>query len=152
MILEIRKIGDPVLKLKAKKVEKIDDNVKKLINDMIETMKFSNGVGLAAPQVGVSLRIVVVDYDEKPMAFINPEIIEEEGENVDYEGCLSVPGIEVPVKRAEKVVFKAQDINGRVKKYRASGLFARIIQHEIDHLDGILIIDKSIEAPLKVEK
>lgn len=152
MILEIRKIGDPILKLKAKKVEKIDDSIKKLINDMIETMKFSNGVGLAAPQVGISLRIIVVDYEEKPIAFINPEILEEEGENIDYEGCLSVPGIEVPVKRAEKIVFKAQDINGKVKRYKANGLLARIIQHEIDHLEGILIIDKNIEVSLQVEK
>lgn len=152
MILEIRKIGDPILKMKAKRVEKIDDNLKKLINDMIETMKFSNGVGLAAPQVGVNLRIIVVDYEEKPIAFINPEVLEEEGENVDYEGCLSVPGIEVPVKRAERLVLKAQDINGKTKKYKAKGLLARIIQHEIDHLDGILIIDKTIEAPLQIKK
>ncbi len=152
MILEIRKIGDPILKVRAKKVEKIDEKVKKLINDMIETMKFSNGVGLAAPQVGESLRIIVVDYEEKPMAFINPEILEREGESIEYEGCLSVPGIEVPVKRAQSIVFKAQDINGRVKKYRAKGLFSRVIQHEIDHLDGVLIVDKAVEEPLQVEK
>ncbi|MFN3699545.1 MAG: peptide deformylase, partial [Dictyoglomus sp.] len=80
------------------------------------------------------------------------EILEREGESIEYEGCLSVPGIEVPVKRAQSIVFKAQDINGRVKKYRAKGLFSRVIQHEIDHLDGVLIVDKAVEEPLQVEK
>jgi peptide deformylase len=144
MILEIRKIGDPVLKQKAQKVDKVDSKIKRLVEDMIETMKFANGVGLAAPQVGEPLRIIVVDYENKPIAFINPEILEAEGETIDLEGCLSVPGIELKIKRYERIVFKAQDLNGKVKKYRAKGLLARVIQHEIDHLDGVLIVDRGI--------
>jgi len=144
MILEIRKIGDPVLKQKAQKVDKVDSKIKRLVEDMIETMKFANGVGLAAPQVGEPLRVIVVDYENKPIAFINPEILEAEGETIDLEGCLSVPGIELKIKRYERIVFKAQDLNGKVKKYGAKGLLARVIQHEIDHLDGVLIVDRGI--------
>jgi peptide deformylase len=144
MILEIRKIGDPVLKQKAQKVDKVDSKIKRLVEDMIETMKFANGVGLAAPQVGEPLRVIVVDYENKPIAFINPEILEAEGETIDLEGCLSVPGMELKIKRYERIVFKAQDLNGKVKKYRAKGLLARVIQHEIDHLDGVLIVDRGI--------
>ncbi|ACI19172.1 peptide deformylase [Dictyoglomus thermophilum] len=152
MIREIRKVGDPILKTKAKKVEKIDEKVKELARDMIETMKFCNGVGLAAPQVGESLRIIVVDYEDNPIVLINPEIIEMSGEELDYEGCLSVPGVEVPVKRAERIVFKAQDLDGRTKKYRAKGLLARVVQHEVDHLDGMLILDRAVEETLKTEE
>ncbi|HOJ92202.1 MAG TPA: peptide deformylase [Dictyoglomaceae bacterium] len=150
MILEIRKIGDPILKKKAKNVEKIDEKIKKLIEDMFETMKFADGVGLAAPQVGESLRVIVIDFEENSLVLINPKIIEQEEENMDLEGCLSIPGIEVPVKRAEKIVFEAQDINGKLRKYKAKGLFARIIQHEMDHLDGVLIIDRILEENVKV--
>lgn len=152
MIMEIRKIGDPILKIKAKKVEKIDEKIKNLVRDMIETMKFSNGVGLAAPQVGESLRIIVVDYEENPIAFINPEILEMDGEVLDYEGCLSVPGVEVPIKRAERIIFKAQDLEGRIKRYKAKGLLARVIQHEVDHLEGILILDRAVEEPTPAEE
>ena len=152
MIMEIRKIGDPILKIKAKKVEKIDEKVKNLVRDMIETMKFSNGVGLAAPQVGESLRIIVVDYEENPIAFINPEILEMDGEVLDYEGCLSVPGVEVPIKRAERIIFKAQDLQGRTKRYKAKGLLARVIQHEVDHLEGILILDRAVGKPTPAEE
>ncbi|MGC8812860.1 peptide deformylase [Dictyoglomus sp.] len=152
MIMEIRKIGDPILKIKAKKVEKIDEKVKNLVRDMIETMKFSNGVGLAAPQVGESLRIIVVDYEENPIAFINPEILEMDGEVLDYEGCLSVPGVEVPIKRAERIIFKAQDLQGRTKRYKAKGLLARVIQHEVDHLEGILILDRAVGEPTPPEE
>ncbi|WP_420536151.1 peptide deformylase [Dictyoglomus turgidum] len=152
MIMEIRKIGDPILKIKAKKVEKIDEKVKNLVRDMIETMKFSNGVGLAAPQVGESLRIIVVDYEENPIAFINPEILEMDGEVLDYEGCLSVPGVEVPIKRAERIIFKAQDLQGRTKRYKAKGLLARVIQHEVDHLEGILILDRAVGEPTLAEE
>nr|WP_273333398.1 peptide deformylase [Dictyoglomus turgidum] len=150
--MEIRKIGDPILKIKAKKVEKIDEKVKNLVRDMIETMKFSNGVGLAAPQVGESLRIIVVDYEENPIAFINPEILEMDGEVLDYEGCLSVPGVEVPIKRAERIIFKAQDLQGRTKRYKAKGLLARVIQHEVDHLEGILILDRAVGEPTLAEE
>nr|WP_242603691.1 MULTISPECIES: peptide deformylase [Dictyoglomus] len=150
--MEIRKIGDPILKIKAKKVEKIDEKVKNLVRDMIETMKFSNGVGLAAPQVGESLRIIVVDYEENPIAFINPEILEMDGEVLDYEGCLSVPGVEVPIKRAERIIFKAQDLQGRTKRYKAKGLLARVIQHEVDHLEGILILDRAVEESTLAEE
>ncbi|MGB9856961.1 MAG: peptide deformylase [Dictyoglomaceae bacterium] len=149
MILKILFIGDPVLRKKAKRVEKINDEIKKLAEDMMETMKSADGVGLAAPQVGRSIRMIVVSYEEKDMVLINPEIIEKEGESIDIEGCLSVPGVEVPVKRAEKITLKFQNLKGKTQIIKAEGMWARIFQHEIDHLDGILIVDK-IEESVKV--
>lgn len=149
MILKILTMEDPILRKKAKRIEKIDEEVKKLAEDMIETMKSANGVGLAAPQVGKSIRLIVVNYDEKDFVFINPEIIEEEGESIDIEGCLSIPGVEVPVKRAEKITLSFQNLKGRTQKIKAEGLLARILQHEIDHLNGVLIVDK-IEEDVKV--
>lgn len=149
MVLKILLIGDPVLRKKAKRVEKIDDEIKKLAEDMMETMKSADGVGLAAPQVGRSIRMIVVSYEGKDMVLINPEIIEKEGESIDIEGCLSVPGVEVPVKRAEKITLKFQNLKGKTQIIKAEGMWARIFQHEIDHLDGILIVDK-IEESVRV--
>ncbi|MCX7846110.1 MAG: peptide deformylase [Dictyoglomaceae bacterium] len=148
MVLKILTIENPILRKRAKKIEKIDEDIKKLAENMLETMKFSNGVGLAAPQVGKNIRLVVVSYDEEDYIFINPEIIEKEGENVDIEGCLSIPSVEVPVKRAEKILLRYQNLKGRTLNMEFDGLLARIIQHEIDHLDGILIVDK-IEENIK---
>ncbi|MEN2984790.1 MAG: peptide deformylase [Dictyoglomaceae bacterium] len=148
MVLKILTIENPILRKKAKKIERIDEEVKKLAEDMLETMKSYNGVGLAATQIGKNLRLIVVNYDEKDYIFINPEIIKKEGENIDIEGCLSIPGVEIPVKRADKILLKYQNLKGRELTMEATDLFARIIQHEIDHLDGILIIDK-IEEDVK---
>ncbi|MCS7202280.1 MAG: peptide deformylase [Dictyoglomus sp.] len=148
MVLKILTIENPILRKKAKKIERIDEEVKKLAEDMLETMKSYNGVGLAATQIGKNVRLIVVNYDEKDYIFINPEIIKKEGENIDIEGCLSIPGVEIPVKRADKILLKYQNLKGRELIMEATDLFARIIQHEIDHLDGILIIDK-IEEDVK---
>ncbi len=149
MVLKIITIENPILRKKAKKIEKIDDEIRKLTQDMLETVKNSNGVGLAAPQVGKSIRLIVVSYEGKDYIFINPEIIKKEGEDIDIEGCLSIPGIEVPVRRAEKILLRYNNLKGKTLSIEVSGILARIIQHEIDHLDGILIVDK-IEEDIKV--
>ncbi len=151
-LLTILKFPDPFLKTKAEPVEKVDAEIGKLISDMIDTMYGARGIGLAAVQVGVAKRVVVLDVpddDEEKrergrnlMALINPEIISSEGEMVYEEGCLSVPGFTADVTRAEKVVVKALDREGRPVELEAEGLPAIAIQHEIDHLDGTLFIDR----------
>ena len=140
-VLEIVKIGDPILRQKASPVTKITKKTTKLIQDMIETMYAADGAGLAAPQVGVSLQIVVIDVGEGPIALINPKIIESEGEIIDVEGCLSIPGKKAYVKRAAQVTVVA--LNGKGKTIRIVGedYLARALQHEIDHLNGILYVD-----------
>jgi peptide deformylase len=143
---------DDVLRKKAKPVDKIDDRVEILITDMIETMYDANGVGLAAPQVGILKRIVVVDIGEGIHALINPEIIKETGEQIDYEGCLSIPGVRAKVKRPAEVVVRALDLNGSEIEIKGSGLMARAICHELDHLDGILFIDKAIPDTIEREQ
>ncbi len=142
-VLEIRKEGDPVLREKAAPVEKVTKRIAKLIKDMEETMYAADGVGLAAPQVGVLLRIFVADAGEGPMTFINPVLVEGKGSQVDSEGCLSIPGVYGYVDRYESVVVTAQDAKGKSRRIEASGLMARVIQHEMDHLDGILFTDKA---------
>ncbi|OPZ88588.1 MAG: Peptide deformylase [Firmicutes bacterium ADurb.Bin419] len=137
-------IDDEVLRKRSKPVEKIDKRLIGLIDDMLETMYFSNGVGLAAPQVGILKRIIVVDVGEGAIKLINPELIEAEGEQQDFEGCLSVPGIIGKVKRPEKVKVKALDEKGDAIMIEGTGLLARAFCHEIDHLEGILFIDKII--------
>ncbi|HEY7584904.1 MAG TPA: peptide deformylase [Candidatus Deferrimicrobiaceae bacterium] len=138
---------DPFLLKKAGHVSRVDDKVRELIRDMFETMRAASGVGLAAPQIGVGKRVIVVDVspvDEKaaPIALVNPEIVESRGQAEGTEGCLSLPGVEGVVPRAELVLVKAQDEQGRPLQFRASGFLARALQHEIDHLDGILFIDR----------
>ena len=135
---------DDVLRKKAKTVEKIDERVQTLISDMIETMYQADGVGLAATQVGILKRIVVIDVGEGVMALINPEIVSQSGEDTDYEGCLSIPRVRAQVKRPANVVVKALDRDGQEVEINGSGLLARALCHEIDHLDGILFIDKAI--------
>jgi peptide deformylase len=143
MILNIRKDGDPVLRRKSKEVREIDERVKKLIENMFETMYSANGVGLAAPQVGISERIIVVDAGSFPIALINPEVIEESGEDTSLEGCLSIPGFQGEVVRAAKVRVKGMTVDGKECEFTAEGLLARAIQHEIDHLKGILFTDRA---------
>lgn len=143
MIRPILVVGNPVLRQKAKKVSQVDRALQKLIDDMIETMKKAPGVGLAAPQVGVPLRLAVVEVDDKITVIVNPEIIKSSGEVELDEGCLSVPGFWGQVNRAERVSVKALDRNGKELRIRdAEGLFAQALQHEIDHLDGHLYIDR----------
>ena len=143
MIRPIVVVGHPVLRQKAKRVTQIDRSIQKLIEDMIETMKEAPGVGLAAPQVGVPLRLAVIEVDEKITVIVNPEIIKSTGEVELDEGCLSVPGYWGRLNRAERVSVKALDRHGKEQRIRdAEGLFAQALQHEIDHLDGYLYVDR----------
>ena len=143
-VLSVRKYGDPALRRRARPVEAVTLEVRKLIADMIETMYDEVGVGLAAPQVGVSLRLLVVTDAEGrgAQALLNPVITEQGGQVTAEEGCLSLPGIFAPVTRAEWVQVEAQDEDGRPVSIGARGFRARVLQHEIDHLDGVLFIDR----------
>lgn len=144
-IRNIRTIGDDILRKKCRMVDEINDRILTLIKDMQETMYAADGVGLAAPQVGILKRIAVVDVGEGPINLINPEIIETEGEYLDEEGCLSIPGEQGPVLRPEKIKVKTLNEKGEELIIEAEGLFARAICHELDHLDGVLFVDKVIE-------
>lgn len=141
-IRNIRKNGDPVLRKISKVVTNFEDRTQILIDDMIETMNDANGVGLAAPQVGILKRIVVIDIGEGPIILVNPEIIEVKGEINEKEGCLSIPGKEGNVIRPQYVRVKAQDRRGNSIELEGEDLLARAFCHEIDHLNGILYIDK----------
>ncbi|OPX29974.1 MAG: peptide deformylase [Candidatus Cloacimonas sp. 4484_143] len=147
--LHIRLYGDKTLREVAKPVTEFTDEVINFIEDLVFTMYEKDGVGLAAPQVGRSLRIFVVDpfwFNEggtkNPLVLVNPEFKEFQGEIESDEGCLSLPKIFEPVQRAERVIIEALNENGKKVRYEADGLFARALQHEFDHLDGILFIDK----------
>jgi len=142
-IQDIRKSGDPVLKIKADPVPKIDRKIKNLLDTMAQTMEHANGVGLAAPQIGVSLRVIVVDAGDGLLELVNPEIIEAVGCETAMEGCLSVPGFYGDVERCTTVKVKAMDRNGNPFVVEGEGLLARALQHEIDHLDGVLFIEKA---------
>ena len=155
MILDIVQIGDPVLRRKAHKINQIDRDIRLLADDMVETLRDSGGVGLAAPQVGESIRMIVVEYPEddsvedspmKTYKVINPEIIWRSEETVTgSEGCLSIPGYVGNVERNESIKVKGLSVFGRPLKINASGWLARIFQHEIDHLEGICYIDRATE-------
>ena len=140
-LLEIKKAGDPVLKKVCAPVEKIDRRLRRILDDMAETMYARDGVGIAAPQVGLSIRAVVIDVDKKRYDLINPEITFREGSEVDTEGCLSVPEIYGEVERSERVMVEYLNRYGKPQSLEADGLLARCIQHELDHLDGQLFID-----------
>ncbi len=133
---------DSVLKQKAKRVSRIDSSIQRLIDDMVETIRQANGVGLAAPQVGVPLRVIVVQMPgEEPIAIINPKIVKRAGEQEVTEGCLSIPGYFGEIKRSASVTVKGQDQQGKAIRIKATGLMAEALEHEIDHLNGILYID-----------
>jgi peptide deformylase len=140
----IRKNGDELLRKKSRKVDDINERELTLLDDMLETMYYAEGIGLAAPQVGILKRIVVIDIGEGPLKLVNPEIIETLGSCIDCEGCLSVPGEQGDVERPEKVRATAKNEKGEDIEISAEGLLARALCHEIDHLDGILFIDKVI--------
>jgi len=140
MMNEIRIYPDPILRKKAKPIENIDGRIKEIADRMAEVMYTNRGVGLAAPQIGIPNQIIVVDIGEGWRALINPEIIEGDGESVMEEGCLSLPTIEVPVKRMDGVLVRAWDLDGKEMSLEPSGFSSRVYQHEIDHLHGILII------------
>ena len=142
-IRQIRTIGDPILNKKCKEVKEVSERTKQLIDDMFETMYDANGVGLAAPQIGVLKRIVVIETDEEnSYILINPVILEMDGEQVGYEGCLSVPGKTGIVKRPNHVKVKAFDENMQEFELEGEGLLARAICHECEHLEGELYVDK----------
>jgi len=165
-VLEVLHFPDDRLRKKAQPVEKIDNEIKELANNMLETMYAESGIGLAATQVNVQKRVVVMDLSEDrrdPLFLVNPEILESEGTEQMQEGCLSVPDYFDYVERAEKVTFLYQDLEGESHKIQADGLLAVCIQHEIDHLNGKLFIDyltplkrnrllKKLEKQEKLEK
>lgn len=151
-VLEIRTLPDPVLRRKARKVKEIDGSVQKLIDDMIDTMRAVNGLGLAAPQIGVSLRIAVIEIPgEEVITLINPEVTKRQGERVLGEACLSVPGYHGEIKRSVTVRVKALDRHGTQIRIKGEELLAQALEHETDHLDGTLYIDH-IESPDKLWK
>jgi peptide deformylase len=145
MIHPIVKYGDPVLETRGKTVETFDDELQKLVEDMFESMYAANGVGLAAPQIGISRRVAVIDVSngknvEAKIVCVNPEILHSEGEQREEEGCLSVPGFRGHVGRPQYVTVRAQDASGKEFEMKGAGLLARAFCHEIDHLNGVLFI------------
>jgi len=148
----IRTLPDPVLRQKAKRVTAIDGSIQKLIDDMIDTMRANSGVGLAAPQIGVPLRIVVIEMPgEEVITLINPQIIKRQGERVLGEACLSVPGYQGEIKRSAVVKVKAQDRQGREIRIKGEEILAQALEHETDHLNGTLYIDY-LESPDKLRR
>lgn len=146
-IKDIRKLGDPVLRQKTHLVGKFSGETNRILKDMAETMEHYKGVGLAAPQIGLNLAIVVIKPGEDfpVFEFINPKIVNCSGQELDVEGCLSCPGVFGEVSRCTEVQLEYQDRKGRHKNLDASGFFARIIQHELDHLAGVLFVDKATD-------
>jgi peptide deformylase len=151
--------NDPMLRQKSKKVKHFGEDLQALIDDMVETMQAANGAGLAAPQIGVLERVIVIQLPEdeedpqssKLFALCNPQIVRADGEEEGDEGCLCLPGYAGEVKRATSVTVKAQDRRGRKVRIKAEGFLARVFQHEVDHLDGILYIDR-VESPDKMRR
>ena len=142
--LPIKLVGEEVLRAKARDVDLFDAALSRLLEDMLDTMYAAPGIGLAAPQVGVSKRVIVLDVGDGPICMANPKIVEVDGEQVGLEGCLSIPGLYGDVKRHAKVVVKGQDASGKSFKIQAEGLLSRCFQHEIDHLDGKLFTDVAL--------
>ena len=153
-VIPIRVVPDPILRQKSKRVRYIDGSMQRLVANMLETMHAASGAGLAAPQVGVPLRVIVIGIPgEDDIVLINPEIVRRKGERLIDEGCLSLPGFFAQVKRSELVTVKGQDLNGKEVRIKAEGLLAQALEHEIDHLNGMLYLDhlESIEKLQKVE-
>ena len=140
-ILDIRVLGDPILRQSTVPVQEITDELRTLVADMFETMHYARGIGLAAPQVGRTERLAVIEIDGEPLVVINPEILETSGKAKAEEGCLSIPDIYADVERPKDVVVRAMDLEGKTYEVQATELLARCLQHEIDHLDGKLFLD-----------
>lgn len=151
-IRQIRIDGDPILRKVSREVKEINERIEILLEDMVDTMYENEGVGLAAPQIGVLRKVVVIDIGDGVIKLINPEIIEKEGENIDVEGCLSVPNKIGTVNRPERVKVKYLNEFGEEKIIEGTGLLAKALCHEIDHLNGILFIDKMIEEIIPEEQ
>ena len=141
--------NDPVLTTKARRVPRVDEQVRRLMDDMLETMQANDGVGLAAPQVGVPLRVVVLKVEGQVFQLANPELVRCEGEQVGYEACLSVPNLIGEVARCQRVVARGTNRHGKEVRIKGDDLLARAIQHEIDHLDGILFTSRVREGTLR---
>ena len=153
-IFPIRTIPDPILKQKSKRVRIINKSIQRLIGNMLETMHAASGVGLAAPQIGNLLRVIVIGIpEEEDIALINPKIVRRTGERLVNEGCLSVPGYIGQVERSVSVTVKGRDQNGREIRIKANGLLAQALEHEIDHINGVLYIDhlESMDKLRKIE-
>jgi peptide deformylase len=145
---------EPILREKTKKVTHFDASLHRLLDDLLETMRDAPGVGLAANQVGVPLQVAVIELEDKVTELINPQLIRASGEVIDWEGCLSIPGFVAEVKRAQRVTVKARDRRGKEFRIKGEDLLARALQHEIDHLNGILYIDylESLEELVRVSE
>lgn len=134
--------ADPVLRERTKRVSRYDASLHRLLDDMLETMRDAPGVGLAANQIGVPLQVAVIEVADRVTELVNPQIVRSSGEELDWEGCLSIPGYVAEVTRAEKVTVKARDRHGREFRIRGTELLSRALQHEIDHLNGRLYVDR----------
>ena len=145
---------EPILREKTKKVTHFDASLHRLLDDLLETMRDAPGVGLAANQVGVPLQVAVIELEDKVTELINPQLIRASGEVIDWEGCLSIPGFVAEAKRAQRVTVKARDRRGKEFRIKGEDLLARALQHEIDHLNGILYIDylESLEELVRVSE
>ena len=151
-VIPIHVLPEPILRQKSKRVRTIDGSIKKLVENMWETMHSTGGVGLAAPQIGVPLRVIVIGIPEQEdIVLINPEVVRRKGERPVSEGCLSVPGYFGEIKRAESVTVKGLDLNGQKIRIRATELLAEVLEHEIDHLNGVLYIHR-LESMDKLRK
>lgn len=154
-IREVRELGDDILRKKSKPIDKIDDKIKTLAADMIETMRKNDGVGIAAVQVGILKRLIVIELEDvtnEPLILINPVIKKQKGENIAEEGCLSLPKKYAQVVRPKEIEIEALDLDGKKIEMKAKDLLAVVICHEIDHLEGILFIDKMEEGTLTVDE
>ena len=153
-VIPICALPDPILRQKSKRIRYIDGSVQRLIGDMLETMYSANGVGLAAPQVGILLRLAVIGIPgEEEIVLINPQIVRRTGERLVDEGCLSVPGYVGQIRRAESVTVKGRDQSGKEIRIKANDLLAQALEHEIDHINGVLYIDhlESMDKLYKIE-
>ena len=151
-ILPIRTYDDPILRRKASRVKRVDASLEKLVADMVETMHDAPGIGLAAPQVGVPLRLIVIQLPDEPLiVMVNPEIVKASEEYEVEEGCLSVPGYVGMIRRFQQVVVKGRDLSGKEIRIKAADLLAEAFQHEIDHINGILYVDR-LDNPNKLRK
>ena len=152
VIRQILTVEAPILHKRARKVTRFDHSLHRLLDDMIETMRDAPGIGLAANQVGVPLQVAVIELENQVTEFINPQVVRASGEEGDWEGCLSVPGFVAEVRRHAKVTVKAKDRHGKEFRVKGEELFARALQHEIDHLNGLLYLDslESLEELVRV--
>ena len=147
--LYLRLYGDSILKRKSKEIEKMDKDIERLIYNMSKIMYKNKGIGLAAPQVGILKKVIIADIGEGLVSFVNPKLLWKQGKEFMSEGCLSFPGINFAIKRSKEVIMEGIDKKGEFVQIGAQNLFARVLQHEIDHLDGILIIDRVPKKRLK---